>query len=134
MKQQVAQALGVCLAAAATVVFLGRGAVEHGASSGGDLAFAQQRASADAVGPFPSSKPDRPELAAISIDYPEEGSIFPPEITPPTFLWRDASNRASVWTIDVEFSDGSAAIRAKSAGERLRIGDCLYCDVADLSE
>jgi hypothetical protein len=29
--------------------------------------------------------------AAIAIDYPEEGSIFPPEITPPTFLWRDSA-------------------------------------------
>ncbi len=71
----------------------------------------------------PSSNPDDPKLAAITVDYPEEGSIFPPEITPPTFLWRDASNSASVWTIDVAFTDGSTGIRAKSAGERLRIGE-----------
>ena len=32
-----------------------------------------------------------PVLTSISIDYPEEGSIFPPGITPPTFLWRDAA-------------------------------------------
>ena len=25
------------------------------------------------------------DLAAITVDYPEDGSIFPPEITPPTF-------------------------------------------------
>jgi len=123
VKQRVARSLGICLAAAATVVFLGRGAAGRGAGSGACLAFAQQRASADAVGPSPSSKADNPELAAISVDYPEEGSIFPPEITPPTFLWRDASNLASVWMIEVKFSDGSAAIRAKSAGERLRVGE-----------
>jgi hypothetical protein len=87
------------------------------------LAFAQQLASAHAMGSSPSSNPDGPKLAAITVDYPEEGSIFPPEITPPTFLWRDASNSASVWTIDVAFTDGSAGIRAKSAGERLRIGE-----------
>lgn len=28
--------------------------------------------------------------AAITVDYPENGSISPPEITAPTFLWRDA--------------------------------------------
>ena len=75
------------------------------------------------MGSSPSSNPDGPELAAITVDYPEEGSIFPPEITPPTFLWREASNSASVWTIDVAFTDGSVGIRVKSAGERLRIGD-----------
>ena len=87
------------------------------------MAFAQQPASAHVVGSSPASKPDGPEPAAITVDYPEDGSTFPPEIAPPTFLWRDASSRASVWTIEVEFSDGSAAIRAKSAGERLRIGE-----------
>jgi Flp pilus assembly protein TadD len=87
------------------------------------LAFAQQLASAHAMGSSPSSNPDGPKLVAITVDYPEEGSIFPPEITPPTFLWRDASNSASMWTIDVAFTDGWAGIRAKSAGERLRIGE-----------
>jgi hypothetical protein len=87
------------------------------------LGFAQQTASAHALASSPSSKPDGPKLAAITIDYPEEGSLFPPEITPPTFLWRDASNSASVWMIDVAFADGSAGIRAKSAGEPLHIGE-----------
>ena len=26
---------------------------------------------------------------SLTIDYPLNGSVFPPEITPPTFLWRD---------------------------------------------
>ena len=34
-------------------------------------------------------------LTAITVDYPSEGSIFPPEITPPTFLWRDPSGTAT---------------------------------------
>jgi Flp pilus assembly protein TadD len=107
--------------AAATAVVLGRGALQHSSSAAG-LAFAQQLASAHAMSSSLSSNPDGPKLAAITVDYPEEGSIFPPEIIPPTFLWRDASNSASVWTIDVTFT-GSAGIRAKSAGERLRIGE-----------
>jgi len=37
------------------------------------------------------------EAAEITIDYPAEGSIFPPEITAPTFLWRDAMEWARNW-------------------------------------
>ena len=122
MKQWGARSLGVCVVAAVTALVLGRGAVQHGSCTAG-LAIAQQLASAHAMGSSPSFSPDGPKLAAITVDYPEEGSIFPPEITPPTFLWRDASNSASVWTIAVAFTDGSAGIQVKSAGERLRIGE-----------
>ncbi|HEV2352022.1 MAG TPA: tetratricopeptide repeat protein [Terriglobia bacterium] len=70
-----------------------------------------------------SPKPDQEHLAQITIDYPEDGSIFPPEITPPTFIWHDASPIATAWQIDVVFSDGSAAMRLKVPGERMRIGE-----------
>ncbi|HLY42390.1 MAG TPA: tetratricopeptide repeat protein [Terracidiphilus sp.] len=58
----------------------------------------------------------------ITIDYPLSGSIFPPEITPPTFLWHDAS-QAAHWTVEIRFADGSAPVRAQSAGARLKIGE-----------
>ena len=112
----------VRVVAAATVVVLGQGIVRYGSRAAGS-AFAQQLASARAVTSPPSSNPDGPKLAAITVDYPAEGSIFPPEITPPTFLWQDPSSSASMWAIDVAFSDGSVGIRARSAGERLRIGE-----------
>ncbi|MGA3027879.1 MAG: hypothetical protein ABSF98_24250, partial [Bryobacteraceae bacterium] len=35
--------------------------------------------------------------AAITVDYPAEGSIFPPDISAPTFLWRDANPNAAGW-------------------------------------
>jgi tetratricopeptide (TPR) repeat protein len=61
--------------------------------------------------------------ASIAIDYPLDGSIFPPEITPPTFIWRDAAGDVSRWQIDIVFADGSAPVHAESAGERLAIGE-----------
>jgi tetratricopeptide (TPR) repeat protein len=61
--------------------------------------------------------------AAISIDYPQDGSIFPPEITAPTFLWRDPAPDAKRWRIDISFADGSPGIHAESRGERLKIGE-----------
>jgi tetratricopeptide (TPR) repeat protein len=72
-------------------------------------------------GAAPQESTSRP--AAITIDYPADGSVFPPEITPPTFLWRDAAANATSWTIDITFADGAAAIRAKSAGDPMHIGE-----------
>jgi Flp pilus assembly protein TadD len=63
------------------------------------------------------------EPRSISIDYPAERSIFPPEFPAPACLWRDPDDKAVSWEINVTFSDGSPAIRAESAGERIRIGE-----------
>ncbi|HZD32029.1 MAG TPA: hypothetical protein VE779_10265, partial [Candidatus Angelobacter sp.] len=62
-------------------------------------------------------------LAKIAVDYPLEGSVFPPDITPPTFLWRDESNSAKRWVIEVEFGDHSSGIRVDASGEHFRIPD-----------
>lgn len=62
-------------------------------------------------------------LASITIDYPIDGSIFPPEITPPTFIWRDDAPSATRWRIEVAFTDGSTGMRVDSAGERMSIGE-----------
>ena len=77
--------------------------------------------------PAYASQSAAPVLIPISIDYPEDGSIFPPGITPPTFLWRDAAGTS--WSIDISFGDNSAPIHAVSKGERMQIGpidpDCV---------
>jgi Flp pilus assembly protein TadD len=60
----------------------------------------------------------------ITVDYPLDESVFPPEFPPPTIFWRDASPRATVWAIDVSFGEGAASsLRATSRGEPLKIGD-----------
>ena len=122
MKVFVTQILVACVVAAATSA-APVGDTWQAGSPSADLASAPQPATARNPGSHaPSDAADR-ELAAITVDYPAEGSIFPPEFTPPTFLWRDASKVASVWTIDVAFADGSPEIHAKSTGPRLRIGE-----------
>jgi len=80
----------------------------------GELAAAQAK-----------SGPGRPvaHLASITIDYPLGDSIFPPEITPPTFIWRDVAENTSHWRIDIAFADGSAPVHVESAGERMAIGE-----------
>jgi tetratricopeptide (TPR) repeat protein len=72
--------------------------------------------------------------APIAVDYPEDGSIFPPEIIAPTFLWRDPAASANLWRIEVSFGGGSNQIRVESKGERLRIGEIDPRCVADTNK
>jgi tetratricopeptide (TPR) repeat protein len=69
------------------------------------------------------SQPLPNHLAAITVDYPAEGSVFPPEITPPTFLWRDAAASATSWAIDISFPDRARGIRVKASADRMHIGE-----------
>src|ERR1700679_2348207 len=77
------------------------------------------------------SRPEemRPVAAAeeapstIAVDYPRTGSIFPPEITPPTFLWHDSAKAANLWRIEVTFADGSPAMHFESPGAPMEVGE-----------
>jgi tetratricopeptide (TPR) repeat protein len=55
---------------------------------------------------------------SIGIDYPFEGSIFPPEITAPEFLWRDQAARAQKWMVTVSFDSSSVRVYALANGKR----------------
>src|SRR5664279_1494955 len=60
---------------------------------------------------------------AITMDYPVEGSIFPPELPAPTWLWRDSCDKTTTWEISITFADGTASIHTISAGERMSVGE-----------
>ena len=66
-----------------------------------------------------SGQESKRSLWPISIDYPSDASIFPPGITPPTFLWRDAA--ADSWKIDIVFADHFAPIHVEAKAERMKI-------------
>jgi Flp pilus assembly protein TadD len=61
--------------------------------------------------------------ARLTIDYPADGSIFPPEITPPTFLWHGDADAATRWVVEVRFGDHSASLRIDAAGEHQQMGE-----------
>jgi len=67
--------------------------------------------------------PPASQLAKITVDYPLDGSVFPPEITPPTFLWRDTSETAKRWVVEVSFADDSGGIRVEVSGEHMQMGE-----------
>jgi tetratricopeptide (TPR) repeat protein len=71
-------------------------------------------------------------LWPISIDYPQDGSIFPPGITPPTFLWRDAA--ADSWQIDIAFADNSTPIHLQPKAERMQLGAIDPACISDTNE
>ena len=69
------------------------------------------------------SSTDASRLAKIAVDYPHDGSIFPPEIIAPVFRWRDPEGAAKSWRIEVDFGGHGPHIREKTDGPRLRIGE-----------
>jgi hypothetical protein len=115
----------------APVMVLERLVAQRGPRPAG-LPLVPQAASAPMAGS--PTQPDSARLTPITIDYPEEGSIFPPEITAPTFLWRDSAEEAAAWRINVTFADGSAGIEVRSSGERMRVGEIDPRCVADTNE
>ena len=77
------------------------------------------------LGPVPSRAAHKPpaESAPLVIDFPEPDSIFPPEIAPPTFLWRETTGAATAWRIEVQFGERGPHVKEKSPGEKPHIGE-----------
>jgi hypothetical protein len=63
------------------------------------------------------------DAARISIDYPLNGSVFPPDMAAPTFLWRDPAANAASWQIEIKFSNGSAPLHVAANGELMKVGE-----------
>jgi tetratricopeptide (TPR) repeat protein len=62
-------------------------------------------------------------LATITVDYPLQHTLFPPDFAPPTFQWRDADPASVIWKIEASFGDKFPAIEVESKGEGLQIGE-----------
>jgi len=63
------------------------------------------------------------EPTAILIDYPSQDSLFPPDLIPPLFQWRDGSATATIWRIEVRFGERAPRVELWSAGEKMQIGE-----------
>jgi len=64
-------------------------------------------------------KPHVPEAedlsAEIVLQYPFAGTLFPPEIAPPTFRWIDSGGRADAWRVRIEFQYGADPLEFETA-------------------
>ncbi|HEX2956540.1 MAG TPA: hypothetical protein VHO70_06905, partial [Chitinispirillaceae bacterium] len=74
------------------------------------------------------------EPAQISIDYPLQGSIFPPEFPAPAIIWRDTDTNSAVWTISVTFTDGSPSLTTETPGAPLQVGEIDSSCIAPTNE
>lgn len=55
-------------------------------------------------------RPEGPAAAPIVVDYPLAGSVFPPDMVAPRFLWHDPAPEADLWLVDVALQDGRAHV------------------------
>jgi len=56
------------------------------------------------------------DLAPLTVDYPIDETVFPPEIVAPTFLWHEPTDQADTWLVDVSLEEGSAHLYVLSPG------------------
>ncbi|MBP7053287.1 MAG: tetratricopeptide repeat protein [Phycisphaerae bacterium] len=47
---------------------------------------------------------------AVTMSYPQDGTLFPPEIVPPTFQWDEPKAEAVLWLVHVEPGDAQPPI------------------------
>jgi tetratricopeptide (TPR) repeat protein len=59
----------------------------------------------------------------ILIDAPANGTIYPPDMTPPLFKWRDNNASAAIWRIEIAVGEKGKPIRLWSNGEKLQLGE-----------
>ncbi len=54
-----------------------------------------------------------PQYEGLTIGYPQDETLFPPDIAAPTFTWKDRSEKSDTWLVSVRFQDdgdGKSAI------------------------
>jgi tetratricopeptide (TPR) repeat protein len=59
------------------------------------------------------------DVGAVTVDYPRDETVFPPEIAAPTFRWHDDVSEADRWVFDFELGldDGPGHIRVIVHGD-----------------
>jgi hypothetical protein len=72
--------------------------------------------------PVPMDLPRTAGSPEIAIDIPVNGTIYPPDLTPPQFAWRDSNPAATVWRVEVLFGEKARPIQVWAAGEKMQIG------------
>ncbi len=72
--------------------------------------------------PIPMDEPNTPGSPGLTIDVPVNGTIYPPDLIPPQFAWRDSDSSVTVWRIEILFGKKSRSIQIWAHGEKMQIG------------
>jgi tetratricopeptide (TPR) repeat protein len=78
--------LGICVGAAVVVMVMRKRAVRIE-----DILAAYKEAA---------------RYSGLTIRYPFDETVFPPEIVPPTFFWEDSNSESDAWLVTIKFQDG----------------------------
>jgi tetratricopeptide (TPR) repeat protein len=112
---------------AAVFLALGLGVAGNGArqatipESAAPAKAESQASSAPIPAPLMPVPMAEPAKAGLTIDTPAEGTIYPPDLAPPQFSWRDDS-AATQWQIELRFAEHGRTIKIWSQGEKMQIG------------
>ncbi len=60
------------------------------------------------------TEPGEEEVGDLTIHYPLDGTVFPPEIASPTFRWEESRPDVDAWLVQLKFRDGEETIRSSS--------------------
>ena len=69
--------------------------------------------------PAPLAFPGEPS-GSLEVKYPLDGTLFPPEIVAPTFVWSDETEGVKDWVVLLRFDDSGEVLRFPSAEPRWR--------------
>ncbi|HLJ51183.1 MAG TPA: tetratricopeptide repeat protein [Bryobacteraceae bacterium] len=87
------------------------------------------------VSSLPAQRPAAvTRLARVTVDYPPEGAVLPPEFPSIAFRWRDEASSSVLWRVEILFSDGAPSIIVKAKGDRMRVGEIDPRGIAPLNE
>lgn len=56
----------------------------------------------------------------LQITYPQDGTLFPPDIVAPTIIWTDATEHVDRWSVVVRDDAGAELLRTTVDGQRFR--------------
>jgi tetratricopeptide (TPR) repeat protein len=84
----------------------------------------------------PPAVPDRaaaPATAGLRFTYPQEGTLFPPEIVAPTFTWQDAAGDGARWDVVVRDAAGGEIWQESVDAPRWRPAEDRWADIKQKS-
>lgn len=83
--------------------------------------------------PFQSIEKNQRNHSELTIDYPKEGTLFPPEFPPPQFLWYDTLNASEKWHIRLSLESGKELYRGITKSSRWRPDSAVWLNIKTAS-
>lgn len=82
---------------------------------------------------FSNKEKNKQSFYGISIEYPKEGTIFPPEFPAPEFLWGDSLNSQTRWHIRLQGNNGRELYRTIVRSTKWRPDSSAWMNIKSAS-